>query len=55
MPKACVQRKIKMGRTMEQAMKECYPKGMKSGMKSGMNKKMKSGMGKMKSDSGMGY
>ena len=43
MPKACVQRKIKMGKTMEQAMKECY------------HKKMKSGMGKMKSDSGMGY
>ena len=33
MPKACVQRKIKMGKSMEQAMKECYPKGMKSGKK----------------------
>ena len=50
MPKACVQRKIKMGKSMEQAMKECYPKGMKSGM----NKPMKSGkMNKMKK--GMSY
>ena len=47
MPKACVQRKVKMGKSMEQAMKECYPKGMKSGM----NKPMKSGkMNKMKKE-----
>tara|TARA_R110002096_G_scaffold8100_2_gene34279 strand:+ start:339 stop:488 length:150 start_codon:yes stop_codon:yes gene_type:complete len=42
MPKACVQRKIKMGKTMEQAMKECYPKGMKSGKKKSSMKPMKS-------------
>ena len=52
MPKECVQRKIKMGRTMEQAMKECYPKGMESGKKKSSMKPMKN---KMKSNSGMGY
>tara|TARA_R100001244_G_scaffold112035_1_gene82885 strand:- start:311 stop:478 length:168 start_codon:yes stop_codon:yes gene_type:complete len=55
MPKACVQRKIKMGRTMEQAMKECYPKGMESGKNKNSMKPMKQVKQMKPMKSKMGY
>ena len=53
MPKECVQRKIKMGRTMEQAMKECYPeaKAVDTKKRTLMGKPVKELKGVMKSKS----